>query len=84
MILLAHILIALSSFAYTTYLLVRPSHAKFRVNYALIALTLGSGAYLVVSTGAPMLQACVSGLAYVLIVAAGTVLAHVRLNKRAS
>ena len=75
-----HILIALSSFAFTTYLFVSPSRQKFVINYTLIAATLGTGTYLVANTGAPMLQSCVSGLMYITTVTAGSVLAHLRFR----
>lgn len=84
MILIIHVLIALSSFACATYLLVRPSKRLFRVNYGLIAATLGTGTYLVLSTSTPMLSACMSGLAYVLFVSMCTLLAFVRMRSRTS
>jgi hypothetical protein len=69
MILLTHIIIALASVAFASYLLIRPSRGKFYVNYAFIAATLASGTYLVLSTGVAMLSACASGLAYLAVVA---------------
>lgn len=79
-ILLIHVIIALSSIAYTTYLFVRPSQTKFYVNYALIGLTLTSGTYLVISTHSPMLAACKTGLFYLAVVTSGTIIAHYRLG----
>ncbi|HKR81910.1 MAG TPA: hypothetical protein VJR27_02830 [Candidatus Saccharimonadales bacterium] len=76
-----HVSIALGSLAFATYLLVRPSRRKFAVNYALIAATLGSGIYLVVTTGASLLQTCTSGLAYLLMVTMCTALAHIRAHR---
>lgn len=64
MILLMHILIALSSVAYTTYLYISPSPIKFKVSYGLIGSTILSGTYLVISTQANMVQACLTGLVY--------------------
>jgi hypothetical protein len=78
MLVLIHVIIALSSLTFATYLLARPSKRKFAVNYALIAATLGSGTYLVVSTGAPVFTACMSGLAYTLFVGMASFLAFVR------
>jgi hypothetical protein len=71
MVLLLHILIALSSVGFTTHLWWRPSKAKLFVSYGLVGGTLVSGTYLVISTNAHMLQACVSGLVYVGVVAVG-------------
>jgi len=76
---LLHIVIALSSLVYTTYLFVRPSKRKFYVNYGLIALTLVSGTYLVVSTHAQMLQACTTGVIYIGAVTLGMIAARHRL-----
>ena len=79
MVLIFHILIALSSVAYTTYLFIAPTKAKFYVSYGLIGLTLGSGTYLVVSTHAPLLSSCEAGLAYIGIVLFGLIAARYRL-----
>ncbi len=64
MTLVLHILIALSSLAYTTYLFFTPSRAKLRLSYGLVAATLASGTYLVVSTHTAILQSCLTGLLY--------------------
>jgi uncharacterized membrane protein len=81
MFLLTHILIACASIIFTTYLFIAPSKAKFTVNYSLIALTLISGTYLVVSTHANMLQSCVTGLVYVLAVTLGTIAARYKFTR---
>jgi len=80
MILPVHIIIALSSVAYTTLLFAHPSKNKFYVNYGLVTLTIASGTYLVISTHARILQACITGLVYVSIVTAGSAAAHYRLR----
>lgn len=82
MALLIHIIIAITSVAFTTLLFVVPTHAKFRVNYALIGLTLATGTYLVVSTNTSMLKACISGLLYISVVTAGTIAARYRYARR--
>lgn len=84
MILVLHIVIAISSFACATYLLVRPSKRMFTVHYSLIAATLASGTYIVFSTRAPMLSACMSGLAYTAFVSLCTLLAFVRMRSHIS
>lgn len=76
MILVFHILAALSSLVYTTYMYVRPSHRSFYVVYGLVAATLSSGAYLVISTHAPIVSSCTTGLIYLGIIATGLVAAH--------
>jgi hypothetical protein len=82
MALIIHIIIALSSIAFTTLLFALPSKAKFNVNYALIALTLTSGTYLVVSTNAPMLKSCMSGLLYISVVTLGTIAARYKYARQ--
>lgn len=79
MLILAHVIIALSSIAHTTYLLTHPSPGKFKVAYGLVAATLASGSYLVVSTRAHLLRACTMGLVYLAIVSYGIVSARQRL-----
>lgn len=81
MALLIHIIIAVTSVAFTTLLFVLPTRTKFRINYALIGLTLATGTYLVVSTNTSMLKACMSGLFYITLVTAGTVAARYRFAR---
>lgn len=83
MILLIHIVIALSSVVFASGLLARPSKAKFYVNYGFIAATVASGTYLIITTGKNMLSACATGLVYLFIVAALTILAGRRLAHQA-
>lgn len=82
MALLIHIIIALSSIAFTTLLFVAPSHVKFRVNYSLIGLTLATGTFLVVSDNTAILKACLSGLLYVSLVTLGTIAARYKFAQR--
>ena len=74
-----HIIVALSSVAYTTYLFIAPSRRKFYVNYGLVSLTLASGTYLVVSTHARLVASCVTGLAYMTVITAGLLGARYKL-----
>ncbi len=64
MIVLLHVVIALSSIVWTSRLYFRPSKNGFHVAYGLIAATLASGTYLAISTGSPLLSSCLSGLIY--------------------
>lgn len=82
MILLTHIIIALASVAFTTVLFAAPSKRAFFINYLLIGLTVGSGTVLVVADHAAMLQACESGLSYIVIVAALTAVARRRYGAK--
>jgi hypothetical protein len=65
MIILLHVIIALSSMLFTSYLYFVPTKRNFIVSYILIGLTLLSGTYLVLSTSTKMLSACEAGLAYI-------------------
>jgi hypothetical protein len=76
MILVLHIAIALASIIATTRAFFRPSKAQFYSSYGLIGATLASGTYLVVSTHSPMIQSCVTGLTYLLVVSVGIFAAH--------
>lgn len=82
MALIIHIIIALTSIAFTTLLFALPSRAKFNANYVLIALTLTSGTYLVVNTNAPMLKSCMSGLLYIGLVTLGTIAARYKYARQ--
>lgn len=79
MIVLLHVIIALTSIGITSYAYFRPTHSKLRVSYGLVGLTLASGLYLVWSMPAHMVQACTSGLIYLGIVTVGIVMARARL-----
>jgi hypothetical protein len=76
MVLLTHIIIALSSVIFASYVMMRPSQAKFYASYGLVAATLVSGTVLTVQNSSHLLQACASGLVYVSVVTALTVLAQ--------
>lgn len=84
MVLILHICIALASMAYTTYLLVSPAKSKFSAAYSLVALTIASGTYLVVSTHSAILQSCITGLLYLAAVGAGIGGAYYRLAHQES
>jgi hypothetical protein len=80
MLLLGHILIAISSMVYTSYLFFRPSNKGIKIASSLVVLTLVSGTYLVVSLKSQILSACITGLVYLAAVAAGLVAARYRLS----
>ena len=79
MILITHIAIALFSIGYSTYLYLSPSKNKIYTSYGLMALTLGSGTYLLWSTKTHVLQGCVMGIAYLAGVSAAVILANRKL-----
>jgi hypothetical protein len=79
MLLLFHVIIALGSVGYTSYLYFSPSRRHFYTAYGLVGLTLASGTYLVLSTHQPLFKSCLAGLAYIGVVLFGIMLAHYRL-----
>lgn len=79
--LVIHILIALASIASSTYAFLSPSKNRLKVSYGLVAATLASGTFLVVSMHANMVSACMSGLLYLGFVASLLSLANARLAK---
>jgi hypothetical protein len=81
MMILLHVLIALSSVAWTTRLYFAPKKRRFYAAYGLIAATLASGTYLVVSTHSPLLSSCVTGLVYLGIVLSGVFAASRKFEK---
>jgi hypothetical protein len=82
MIVLAHVIIALTSMAYTTYTFFSPSKSKLYASYSLVALTLASGTYLVLSTHSRLLPACMSGLIYLAVVSSGLLLTSRKLARQ--
>lgn len=79
MVLLLHIIIALTSLVFTTYLFFSPSKRKLQFSYGLVGLTVASGTILVVTQPAHLLQACVSGLVYISVVLAALALTRRKL-----
>jgi hypothetical protein len=79
MIVLLHVLIALTSIGFSTYALFGPSYTKLKLSYSLVGLTLASGTYLVISTHANMLSSCITGLVYLAIVSTAIAAAHRKL-----
>ena len=77
--LIIHILIALFSLGSATFALITPTQRKLFVSYVLVALTLASGTYLVISLHAPLVRTCESGLAYLAVVGVLLAVTHYRL-----
>lgn len=83
MALILHIVIALASIAWTAYVFFVPSKARLELSYALVALTLTTGTYLVWSLHTPLLHACMSGLIYLAVVLSGIIAVRFRLSRAA-
>jgi hypothetical protein len=80
MILLLHIAAALSSLAFTAYMLFRPSSRKLQASYGLVGLTLTSGVALVVIEPRQLTHFCVTSLVYLAVVYAGIYASRRRLS----
>ena len=74
-----HIIIALTSIAYTGFTFFFPSGSKLKASYVLVAATIASGTYLVFSKPAHMAEICVMGLIYLAFVTLGIVSARHKL-----
>lgn len=79
MILPFHIAIALFSIIFAVYMYFYPSKNKVHFTYLLIALTLGSGTYLLWTLKTHVLQGCIMGLAFTVGVLAAVMLTNRKL-----
>lgn len=80
MILLAHILIALSSIFFTGFTSFFPSKKKLTISYISVMATIATGAYLIVSRPSHMVTTCFEGLLYIGVVTVGIIIAQKRLS----
>jgi multisubunit Na+/H+ antiporter MnhE subunit len=74
-----HVFCALSSLLLSSYTYISPTRPKIHASYALVAATLTSGTYLVISTKGNMLKACLTGLIYLAVVLTAIIAAHSKL-----
>jgi aminopeptidase-like protein len=81
-LLISHIIIALSGILITTILLLKPSSRKLNASYIFLAGTLTTGTILVLSTPGHMLQSCVTGILYTAFVVGGIAIAKRRMTAR--
>jgi hypothetical protein len=79
MVLILHIAVALLSMVASGLAYFKPSHKKLHTSYSLVAATLVSGTYLVISSHSPLLESCLTGLLYLGIVFSGIIAAHYKL-----
>lgn len=81
MLILAHVLIAISGLLYSSYLYFNPADDKFKPAYWLLGFTIGTGSLLVVVGGANVLKTCVLGLLYTGVVYGSIIAAKHKLAK---
>jgi hypothetical protein len=84
MLVLLHVLIALSGLIYTGYVYLSPSKHKIYGASALIAATLISGTVLVFATHASLISACMTGLLYLGITSIGLAAAYKKLAQESA
>lgn len=82
-ILLTHIIIALSSLVVASIVFFKPSIRKIGVSYGFIIGTVASGTALLITNPSNILHTCLSGLFYLTIVTLVTIATHVRMRKLA-
>lgn len=80
MVLTLHTVIALASLVISGWTFMRPSEGRVKVSYGFIGGTIVTGTLLVLTTQASILRACVTGLAFVSVTTALTVLANKKLS----
>lgn len=81
MIVLIHVLIALTSLVFTALTYIKPTKNKLTTSYVLVASTLMSGVYLVFANQANILRLCMSGLVFITITTFITWQARLKLDK---
>ncbi|MFZ1301487.1 MAG: hypothetical protein WAQ27_02820 [Candidatus Microsaccharimonas sp.] len=82
-LLLSHIIIALSSLVVASIVFFKPSLKRFYASYGLIVATVASGTALLIVSPASILHTCLSGLLYVTAVSIITIASHVKLRRHA-
>ena len=82
-ILLTHIIIALSSLVVASIVFFKPSIKKIGVSYGFIIGTVASGTALLIANPSSILHTCLSGLFYLTVVTLVTIATHVRMRKLA-
>ncbi len=80
MIILIHVIIALTSIIIASIGFFNPSVKKLIVSYGFILATIASGTYLLVTIPSHILQSCLTGLFYLTVVSVATIATHFRLR----
>lgn len=81
MIILIHVIIAVSSMAIASLAFFHPTIKKLIASYGLIIATVASGTFLLISYPGSILRGCLAGLAYLVVITAATAATHVRLRR---
>jgi hypothetical protein len=81
MLILIHVIIAITSIIIASIGLFSPSLRKLAVSYGLVLATIATGTILLISTPSHILQGCLTGLGYLTIASLLTIATHVRLRR---
>ncbi|TAL15032.1 hypothetical protein EPN95_00800 [Patescibacteria group bacterium] len=81
MVILIHVIIALTSIVIASVGFLRPSMKKLYISYGFIGATILTGSYLLITVPSHILQSCLTGLFYLTVVSMATVATHVRLRR---
>jgi len=79
MILLIHIIIAITSVIYTLALYNKPTTLRLRTSYGLLFVTIASGGYLIFANHSRMIETCTVGLLYIIVVSTSIAAARRKL-----
>lgn len=83
MIVLLHVLIAISSIGLASFTFFSPSTKKLIASYGLMIATVASGTYLLVALQADILRTCLAGLLYLTVTLLVTIATHVKVRRQA-
>lgn len=83
MVLLLHVIIAISSIGVASFTYFKPSVKSLGMSYGFIVATVASGTALLILNPSTLLHACLSGLFYVTVVTVITIATHVRARNLA-
>ncbi len=81
MIILIHVIIALTSIVIATITFFKPTVKKLLISYGFTAMTIATGTYLLITIPSHILESCLTGLVYLTVVSCATIAAHIRLHR---
>ncbi len=81
MVLLLHIMIAISSIGIATFTYFKPTTKRLGTSYGFIVATVATGTALLIMNPSNILHTCLSGLFYVTVVSIVTIATHVRVRR---
>jgi hypothetical protein len=84
MLILIHVIIAITSLIIATVGFISPSLKKLVLSYGFIIGTVASGTLLLITFPSHILQSCLSGLSYLTIASMATIATHIRLRRLAA